>query len=408
MNLFLFLIIFFRMVPPLLPRPICMLDPMEIEELPFIFNECLRPSRRRNGYHVFSLLFKLQFFELGREVQQDLLRPICPRSRSSSISSSSSSLSSSSSSLRNQHIEKKHVRLLGNQRWKNLPIESKMAWKHRSFRLNQRPPHNGFDDIQVSLTTHNNIENPLRKHIIISLSNEWNNLVKSFRSSIVRKKKRKEEVMSKTYKFGNETILLSSQIYRTFTLTHLLRVFLFGDDYSMLHHYEFVERTKESVIIHIASYDRLIGLLSKGAMSCCCHFKNADEYDYVWCCSSKVWLEKEGKECIGYVMSEAHDELTVMVECDSALLITFQRPYYSVHEKHGEYKISSDVSTSHPQYVLKEYWLVRIRIMKKSGNCSFMFNRIKMKFEGYNDDLNHNNILIRSRFVTKVITPIVD
>ena len=67
-----------QMVPPAatsLPG-ICSLDPAEIEALPLTFNECLRSSHKQNGYHVFTLLFRIQFYKLDSAVQEEALKGI--------------------------------------------------------------------------------------------------------------------------------------------------------------------------------------------------------------------------------------------------------------------------------------------------------------------------------------------
>ena len=50
------------------------LSPQEVDQLPFCLNELLRPSRKRNGYHTFTLLFRVKFRELESSAQALCLR----------------------------------------------------------------------------------------------------------------------------------------------------------------------------------------------------------------------------------------------------------------------------------------------------------------------------------------------
>ena len=56
--------------------------------------------------------------------------------------------------------------------------------------------------------------------------------------------------------FGKEVVVLKSQSYRSFSLTHLLSVTLFGPNYSLILPEEIVHQTREAIVFHIASYDR--------------------------------------------------------------------------------------------------------------------------------------------------------
>ena len=245
------------------------------------------------------------------------------------------------------------------------------------------------------------MDDTLQHHIITSLSYEYNNLLSSFRNSITKGSKQNHE---KSYRFGKELILLDTQIYKcTNTLTHLLKVSLFGNNFSLLEDHEVVHRTKNEAVIHIASYARLLQLFTKGGKSWVLHFRSPDDYEVVFACCSKVWLKKDGKECIGYVLDEADDEIEVMIEhSNDRIMLT--RPSYSARD--GRYSISEAKSTHTHGYEFENYWHFRMKLSNK-GNIAYILNRVKFEYDNYNyDDLFDQRILIQSKHICKVITPI--
>ena len=82
------------------PPPLVNYSSNEIQSLPLTFNECLRHSRKRNAYHAFTVIFRLQFNELTSSKQQAFLEHFSVvEKRKSTTDDDSSSTSSSLSFL---------------------------------------------------------------------------------------------------------------------------------------------------------------------------------------------------------------------------------------------------------------------------------------------------------------------
>ena len=177
-----------------------------------------------------------------------------------------------------------------------------------------------------------------------------------------------------------------------------MRVSLFSKDYSLLKQTEVVEEAENQAIIHIASYNRLVDIFTRGGKSCIFHFKNPDDYEQVWACSSKVWLKKNGFECVGYVLSEDNDEIIVMLVEHNFEKIKLTRPCYNVNK--GRYFVSESHSKCN-QYEFVDYWPVRFKIQSK-GRLYFTCNRIKFEYKYDTNDLMHNTIIIKSNHINKV------
>ena len=84
------------------------------------------------------------------------------------------------------------------------------------------------------------------------------------------------------YVFGKERVLLQSQIYRTFYLNSLLKLFLFGWKVSKVTGYnEIVHLTGRLAIVHLASRRRKNEIFDINGLSAVVQLKNDLEYT---CC----------------------------------------------------------------------------------------------------------------------------
>ena len=377
--------------------PLIHLSADQIKEKALTFNECLRKSRKTTGYHTFTLLFRIEFERLSKSTQSDLLVEHLGRDHGSS-----------SSPFVAVRITRKNIRKVANKHWDRLSGEVKQAWRDRATARNNRPCNDGFfTDIPFALSADQYISNPVKDHIMKSISEEWVSFHSHLRNAILRQPRKQQSTVAETsYKFGNETFLLLNQIYRTFHLTHLLKVVLFGSNsFDRLKAHEVVERTKNQIIVHIASYERMQTLFTMNGLNGACHFVNEDEYDVVWGAAGKVWLRETDRsgECIGYVLKESNDELEVMLDGDDSENTVFlRRPSYDA--RNGRYVFVSDASLSN--YQILQYAPVRMKLITSSNKMHIVLNRIEMTYSYSNEDLNDNSIVIASQHVLSINTPL--
>ena len=148
---------------------------------------------------------------------------------------------------------------------------------------------------------------------------------------------------------------------------HLLSLSIFGSPlFSKLEQYEIAHTTKNQTVIHMFSNERINELLSFGGMSGAIQEKDGAKY---FACA-KVNLEnRDGKNCIAYVMKENVHSLFVKTENNSNdLLIELKRPLYDC--KNGCYHYHESGSQ---EFTITEVWPMRMKI-NKSGRTSFILN----------------------------------
>ena len=115
--------------------PLLLLDAVQIREKALTFNECLRKSRSTNGYHTFTLLFRIEFKELPIRVQTELLVQQLHQPHTNTAGASNDPFALRGVVRRSR----KNIRKLATKYWSTLNAEKKQAWNDRASIRNDCP-----------------------------------------------------------------------------------------------------------------------------------------------------------------------------------------------------------------------------------------------------------------------------
>lgn len=262
---------------------------------------------------------------------------------------------------------------LAGRYWMNLDDDYKDAWRQRADRVNKLPIIGSFPSLPSSV---NDTE------ILKSLNMEFKNMLSMGRNAISSKPR--VEYSNKTKQFGKEKVVLGSQLFRKFFITHLMQLSLFGKNNSFFDPLEVVHRSKITIVVHIKSRERMKMIFNK--FDACVFEIEKEEKGMIHTCAGKVNLKNKAtnKEGIGYILNEAsREEVSVVmegVECDTVIAINnLKLPLYD-HEK-GVYDYGD---TGNDEYILiLEYNPLRLKI-STSGHCQITLNKILLSFETHN------------------------
>ena len=173
--------------------------------------------------------------------------------------------------------------------------------------------------------------------------------------------------------FGRERFKLGTQLFCSFFLNYLLKLTFFGCNCSKLSPHEVVYRTKKSVVVYIASYDRLIQLFTVNGVCAFEYIKDGenDGEKHRYTCGGKVVVrEKIGRmrECVGYVINERRNEIVIRLENGEVVIMV--RPdinevgIWSYHNQHND----------DCEYRIVEYWPIRLKLLN-SGYTHMTLNK---------------------------------
>ena len=151
--------------------------------------------------------------------------------------------------------------------WKSLHPSAKLGWKERAKTLNLRPIPGRISNYVGGQTF------PIQMD---AMSLDWQYVCSQFRNAIVKKGLGNRN--NKKYKFGNETIHLIFQRYRTLYLNLLLKIRLFGPNFSHLQANEKVYETKNVRIVHLLSRKRLADVFTIEGLNAMEHSQNDLKY----------------------------------------------------------------------------------------------------------------------------------
>ena len=337
--------------------------PEEIMNLPQTKREREHRGRKRIGYHVYLSYYFYLFGELENEEKRAIMR----RYNVWDDVDDDDDDGSIDTTMTPRHPMHYEISRTAAMNWKDMENEGKNAWKDRASDLNRRPQSDGRFMILPSDLA---VESSLRTNVLLSLSQDWMHLVHQFKQSILLKSRPTRIPQSKkTYRFGNEIVVMCSQIYRIFYLNHLLKITIFGIPlFSKLLAHELPYATKKQTIIHLLSHRRISDLLTFGGLDAATHYKNGLKY----LCCAKVNLKRRGMNSIGYVLDEECDMLTIKSE--TAEVIRMKRPEFDKVRGSYRYEHGGDDSGNQSQsFSLTELWPIRIKI-NISGQASFIIS----------------------------------
>ena len=155
-------------------------------------------------------------------------------------------------------------------------------------------------------------------------------------------------LFDKYIKLGYEKIYVVSQTYRDVKISYLVEIFLFSRDFVLMDPSEIILKTKKQVLFHISNQKRMKELFSKEDM-------NATEFQM-------------GNNNNKYFQT-----------CCEKISITYRKKYYIKHHYSLTQKIKKYIYPTSGQYVIDEYWPIRIFWRLKGRGIWFTFNRIAYK-----------------------------
>ena len=144
----------------------------------------------------------------------------------------------------------KGIREFAIKEWKDMNLEKKEAWKHRSSRINNRMSvgeFEGFSHVSSSLLHE-------------EYKSEWSRLKDFIRNMMLSIKERKD--MQRFVRIGGEKLKVCTQIYRKTIVTPLIRNLIFGNQFENLVPSELVYQTPNVKCIHLCSADRISRLFT--------------------------------------------------------------------------------------------------------------------------------------------------
>lgn len=313
-------------------------------------------SRNRLGFHVFLSRYIYDFRKLSLMQQKHLVKMklsinFFPREDVSI---------DSTSSLIDEKVKHCYVMKLACNEWKKIyNNKMKIQWQKRATILNARKLPGKFVNIPI------NIKDKLHNHVMDSLTYEWESLIKVLKNSITSAPKRILAI--KKYKFGHELVTLHSQSYRDIKLSYILELTIFGQGYNNLLKKEIIKKTNKTMLVHIASKERMDVLFSKEDY-CATEFVIKTFGGGIVTTAGKVNVLRYGKNMQGYILKQKYNKWLVLFLDDSTAWIDI--PLYC-NDSH-RYKFNCKKGNNQ----ITEYWPIRIIIKLKGGGLRFTLNRL--------------------------------
>ena len=253
------------------------------------------------------------------------------------------------------------VMRLAARNWSSMNDGMKGTWKTRVIRLNNKPRNDGeFEEVPPAIRSC--IDGIVKQ----SLTQEWRAFAGDMRRAIVTNDKRRLcQFTEYIYKFGEESVILGAQTYRSFFLSHHLKITIFGSPLlCTLSRHEVAHRTKKQTILHFYSHQRLSKLLTFGGLCAA----SVEKDNKIHKCAPKMNLKRRetNQHIIGYAMEENGDIMRVFIEGEDDL-IDVNRPVYNALE--GQFQFRAQTG----RYTVTEFWPVRMKL-KQSGNSSYIIS----------------------------------
>jgi len=165
--------------------------------------------------------------------------------------------------------------------------------------------------------------------------------------------------------FGDERLRLGSQSFRKFNLPYLLRLSLFGEEYSNLHDNELVKKTARRIVLHIASMRRVKKLFTV-ENECGVSFLEINRT--LSCCGKVKMKNRNGGNMLGYIIDETKLEFKIQLENND--VVWLDRIKWSRERKSFVYGNMLDC-----KWMITQYWPIRCVIISISGDSKLTLNR---------------------------------
>ena len=256
-----------------------------------------------------------------------------------------------------EKVQHKYVMKLACKYWSCLySHKMKNAWKDRAIILNARKLPGKF------ITVPNNITHDLNNNVMDSLTYEWKKFISIMKNSITKPPRR--TLASLTYKFGKELVRLQSQSYRDIHMSYLLQLTIFGNKGSNLKCNEMIYKSTKTMLVHIASKQRMDSLLKKEG---CCATEYPTKNKGIITASGKVNIIRNEKNILGYILEETNSKWKIILKNNKMIWIDIPKycqvnHQYIFEEKNG--------------VLITIYWPIRILIRLNGGGCKLTVNRV--------------------------------
>ena len=252
--------------------------------------------------------FKKKEANRGDDLDSRCLEMVSDESSIDSLDSMNSALIKKVS-----HVE---VMQIACHNWSHvLHKDVKESWRDRAAMLNHRPLRGKFEKVPRELGRVTNGRcDEVMGNLLQNLTIEWENMVKLMKRCITRPPKTSDS--QKEYCFGHEWVVLHSQTYRTFTISLLLRLCIFGNNYEKLTKNEVIQKTNRTVLLHISSQRRMCELFTlEGQCATAFDVYRNGEVMMNRVCSGKVNLIDTNKKNItGYIVDEINGRWKIQME----------------------------------------------------------------------------------------------
>ena len=243
--------------------------------------------------------------------------------------------------------------------WSKIELETKRAWRELATMINNLPILGDFKTVPGIVT---------EEEIKTALSKDHHKFINTMQN-ILRTKKISMKQCTEVKKFGKEQVEIGDKVYKYFCLPHLLKLSLFGHNYSLFNNrLEIVERKKKSIIVHIKSMERMISLFYRNGISA---FGYEGQDNLFYSCAGKVILRntRSEKESVGYIINEHK----VLLESGIELrLQDIYLPEFTRENGTWLHRYNDDTLYT---YVVVDFHPIRMKICN-SGNCQILFSRI--------------------------------
>ena len=329
--------------------------PRSVKNLSLSEKERDHHSRNRLGWHVFVSRYFSDFKDAPPEIKSSLVNSL-DALRHQPVDAGMYDDSEDSACNHNVVIKSDpHVKLgdtmkLASAHWRSTSDGMKESWRKRAEYLNSRPIPGKYVAIPYSLKS--NFVNT----VLESLTGEWKSICKVFGAGMKRPKKVVQAHVKGSRKcFGKERVMVRNEVVRTICTSALMVVALFGEGGKCFEGGEIVETTRNTTVVHIASLRRMAEIFTINSLCASnCEWKGLC-YSY----GSKVSIERNGREAIGYVMEEDDDSWFVAVRIETERICvpkvrynSQDMQYYFPYVPCGKYKV-------------KQYWPIRLMIRKQ-------------------------------------------
>ena len=313
----------------------------DIPQLPITEKERNHHSRSRYAYHVFLSFYFMKYGELDRNGKVEFL---------TSVGVWSSGYESDDSVITPPMPSAIHVMKAASRTWQRMGTEVQNQWKERAELLNSRPPSDGRIRTQPDFITEADVAH--------SITMEWRHLAQLLRRTVLSGHNAERALTS--YRFGEETVILHAQKYRSFYFNHLLKLTIFGSPlFSNLLPHEIVHRSNNQALVLLYSHERAEELFEVGGLSGATIYKN--KMKYIMC--AKVNMKKDRLNKIAMVLEESGEEIHCRALGDHETTYIFDRPAYEYES--GTFSFSDRISHG---FQLNEIWPIRLKINTSSAS----------------------------------------